>query len=295
VEFFPERDYGIRFKVTNNLFNSRLPARQERHYEKILQLTEGREYDYLFVIRGYMMPQTFIDTFRQRNPQAVTIMYQWDSNRTNPFVHLVNSFDKVYSFDFEDCEAQPQITYLPLFYTDDVQHIATHARSEEEYDFFFLGSYFPERYEATVNFRRYVETKGWRLKAFLYIPFTSYVKEKLRGIKLDHSIVSFKHMPRQQYLHILSRSKVMVDVSNPRQTGLAMRIIEAFACRTKVLTNNLRLKEDKLYTPEYVAFFDDKAPEVDDTFVISKPKQEKIGVLSIGEWLQQIFGEPFND
>lgn len=295
VEFFPERKYGITFKLTNNLFNSRLALHQERHYREILKATMDRKYDYLFVIRGFMLPQIFIDAFRKRNSGARTIMYQWDSNRTNPFVHLINSFDKVYSFDFEDCENHPQITYLPLFYTDDVKQVAEQQRKHEEFDFFFLGSYFPERYAATINFRRYAEEKGWMLKAFLYIPFTSYIKERLKGVKLDHSIVSFKHMPRQQYLEILSKSRVMVDVSNPRQTGLAMRIIEAFACGTKVLTNNYRLKEDKLYTPEYVAFFNDKMPEIDESFVVSRPKLEKIGVVSIGEWSRQIFEEPFND
>jgi hypothetical protein len=289
VDFFPERRYGVSFKIINNIFKSGLAAYQQRHYDRILDLTEGRKYDYLFVIKGYMLSNAFVETFKRRNPAAITIMYQWDSNRAHPFSHLVESFDRVHSFDFEDCENLPALNYLPLFYTDDVKQVAMQQRPHGEFDFFFLGSYFPERYAAMINFREYVEKNGWKLRAFLYIPFTYYVKERLKGVKLDRSIISLKQMPRSEYLDTLSRSRVMVDVSSPRQTGLAMRIIEAFACRTKVLTNNRRLEEDKLYTPEYVAFFDDKMPRVDKAFVTSSPQVQSIGVLSIGEWLERIF------
>jgi len=289
VTFFPERSYKLSFKLINNLLPDQLAAYQEKHYRKILQQTNGQHYDYLFVIRGFMLSQDFMDTFKKRYPGAQTIMYQWDSNRANPFVHLIDSFDKVISFDFEDCENHPSISYLPLFYTDDVKQVAEQHREHIEFDFFFMGWYFPERYAAVARFKEYAIEKGWKLKAFLYIPRTSLIKEKLKGTKLDYSIVSSTHMPRTEYLDILSRSRVMVDVSNPRQTGLAMRVIEALACGTKVLTNNRRLTEDKLHSSGYVAFFDDIAPVVETSFLHNVPEKQAIGVLAIGDWVKKIF------
>lgn len=289
VLFIPERKYNIVFKFINNLSQKKLAMYQERYYRKVLRQIAGMEFDYLFVIRGFMMPPSFVDTFRRLNPAAKTIMYQWDSNRTNPFVHLINNFDKVYSFDFEDCESNAKVAYHPLFYTDDVGLAVLGKSGIPHFDFFFMGWYFPERYAAVVKFREYAATKGWKLKAFLYMPYLSYIKERLKGIKPDRSIVSFRHMPRKEYLHILCTSKVMVDVSNPNQTGLAMRIIEAFACKTKVLTNNLRLKNDNVYDPSYVAFFDDRAPIVEDSFLNDAAASPALNVLTIGEWMRKFF------
>ncbi|SEW03269.1 glycosyltransferase family protein [Chitinophaga arvensicola] len=288
VLFFPEREYGLSFKLINNFAHSRLAAFQAKHYHKILKSVENEEIDYLFVIRGYMLPQEFMEGFRKNHPGAITIMYQWDSNRTNPFVHLIPAFDRVLSFDFEDCEVNKSVDYLPLFYTDDITHFINRS-SVKEYDFFFMGWFFPERYAAVVEFKKYCELNNYRLKAFLFIPSTSYLKEQLKGRKLDRTIVSKERMSRQEYLQILNASRVMVDVSNPGQTGLAMRIIESFACGTKVLTNNRRLENDSFYTPGYVDFFDDKAPSVNREFVENAVESAKPGVLSIKEWLNLIF------
>lgn len=289
VLFYPEREYGILFKLINNLSKKYLQTFQERHYEKILKQINGLKLDYLFVIRGFMLPQSFVEKFKQMNPSGETIMYQWDSQRTNPFQHLVPSFHKVYSFDFEDCESNPNVIYHPLFYTDDVKNSTSLPRSEPEYDFFFMGWYFPERYAAVLRFKKYATQKGWRVKSFLYIPFLSYIKERLKGINPDRRVVSLKHMSRKEYLKILKASRVMVDVSNPNQTGLAMRIIESFACGTKILTNNKRLKNDVLYDPDYVAFFDDNAPVVNEEFLLNDLSKHNVRVLSIGEWLHTFF------
>src|ERR1700759_2047384 len=104
VNFYPERSYGITFKLINNFYPGYLKQFQATHYEKINQKTKTKSFDYLLVIRGYMMTETFVKDFRINHPNARLIMYQWDSERTNPFSHLLPLFDDVLSFDFEDCK-----------------------------------------------------------------------------------------------------------------------------------------------------------------------------------------------
>ena len=295
VFFAPERKYGILFKVLNNFFPRKLKTYQRKHYQRILKNFISEKFDYLLVIRGFMMTEEFLKEFKVNNPGSKTIMYQWDSERTNPFSHLVPIFDKTCSFDFKDCENVSNVHYLPLFYIDDVKDAAAQLNKRTVYDFFFMGWYFPERYAAILIFRDYAEKQRWKLKAFLYMPFTTYVKERFRGVKIDHSIISFKQMSRKEYLSILCTSKVMVDVSNPNQTGLAMRIIEAFACGAKVLTNNRRLIEDKLYISSNVCFFDDKSPSIDDESLLNVPTSPCAAVLSIDAWLQQLIMDTNNN
>lgn len=288
VEFYAERDYSLWFKLVNNLLHPLLSLKQAMHYRKILRRTRREHFDYLFVIRGYGMTPGFVEAFKKRNPSAKTVMYQWDSDRTNPFAGLVPFFDVVQSFDYKDCETFG-IPYLPLFYTDDVAEEAskTHAT---KYDYFFMGTYLPERYAAVVRFRDSLPDVS-RLKAFIYITPTALKKEQLRGVSLDRSIVSTRPMSRKAYLTTLNESKVVVDVSCSRQTGLAMRIIEALASRRKVLTVNEFIKNDPYYDPRNINLFDSTHPRVDAAFV-NTPFYGKAGVLSIGEWLRAVLALP---
>lgn len=289
VDFYPERNYGLKFKAINNFFPPRLKHYQEKHYRQIAQKTSSKSFDYLFVIRGYMMPADFLTDFKINHPGAKLIMYQWDSEKTNPFSHLLPFFNKALSFDFEDCKNYPSVQYLPLFYSNDVI-AAIKDKNDALYDFFFMGWFFPERYQSVLRFVSYAKEHNYKLKAFLFMPFTTYIKYKLKGESIDRSIVSLKHMSRSRYLENLANSRIMVDVSNPNQTGLAMRIIEALASQTKVLTNNLRLMDDKvIYDPEKIAFFDEKSPSVEPAFVTEIDFKQMAKVLCLNEWLTVIF------
>lgn len=288
VEFCPERDYSIWFKLVNNLLHPFLFLKQALHYRKILQRTRRQRFDYLFVIRGYGMPPGFVEAFKKRNPSAIAVMYQWDSDRTNPFSGLIPYFDVVRSFDYKDCETFG-IPYLPLFYTDDVVEEAAKAH-KIKYDFFFMGTYLPERYDAVIRFRDSLPDVS-RLKAFIYIPPTALKKEQLRGKTLDPHIVSTCPMARKEYLTTLNESKVVVDVSCSRQTGLSMRIIEALASRRKILTVNEFIKSDPYYDSQNINLFDSERPFVNETFV-NTPFYGRVDVLSIEEWLRAAFAFP---
>ncbi|MFA4870261.1 MAG: hypothetical protein WC623_18830 [Pedobacter sp.] len=289
VTFYPERKYGNIFKIINNFFNKSLKTYQNHHYNQVFEKFDVSSFDYLFVIRGFMLSKEFLVKFRDRSPKAIMIMYQWDSNKTNCFSHLIPLFDKVYSFDFADCKQHLSLSYLPLFFTDDVSRNARSNVEHKKYDFFFMGWFFPERYEAVLKFIEFSSKNGFSVKAFLYMPFTSYIKERLLGRKLNREIVSLKPMPRREYLNILVNSKIMVDVSSPNQTGLSMRVIEAMASNTKILTNNHNIKNDtQIYSKEYVAFFNELNPEINESFLLSEVSN-KPNLLSLQKWLVNIF------
>ena len=167
VDFYPERNYGLKFKLLNNISQNLLTEHQCKYYRNILKKisTSNIEYDCLFVIRGFMMPAEFLIKFKTLFPKAKLLMYQWDSNRTNRFSHLVQYFDKVLSFDFKDSD-DFSLEYLPLFYTQDL--IPYKKESPKVYDFFFMGTYLPERYNALVKFKEKYEN-NYNIKSFIYI------------------------------------------------------------------------------------------------------------------------------
>jgi hypothetical protein len=176
-----------------------------------------------------------------------------------------------------------------LFYTKDVENYAQKVKVYE-YDFFFMGVFFDERYEAVLKFKEFCAGNGYKLRPFLYMPFTTRVKYFLKRKTLDRSVVSFKHMERTQYLELLSKSRIMVDVSNSKQTGLAMRVIEALACQTKVATNNGFFKKDDLIRDSgMVSLFNLNDIYIEQDFLDVKFKENQKITLSLEEWLKKIF------
>lgn len=289
VTFFPERRYGFIFKIINNFFNKKLKKYQFNHYNHIFEEVDVSEFDYLFVVRGYMLSPEFLLKFKEKNKNAKMIMYQWDSDRANPFSHLLNYFDATYSFDFEDCRINPSLNYLPLFFSDDISKENIIPMKDKKYDFFFMGWYFPERYDAVLKFNDFAIKNNFSIKCFLYLPFTSYIKEIIKGKKINNQIISLKPMQRKEYLSILNNSKVMVDVSNPMQTGLAMRVIEALALNVKILTSNYNIKDDaQIFSQDYISFLNENEPIINESFLISETNSST-KLLSLKDWLINIF------
>lgn len=291
VDFFPERSYSLAFTFVNNFLKKLLTKYQEVHYNDILASIDGFEYDYLFVIRGFMLPASFLRLFKKTSPNARTIMYQWDAEQTNSFIHLKSEFDIIKTFDFKDSN-EFGIPYVPLFYTKDIEELRCTGSKEIKYDFFFMGYFFDERYEGILRFRDFCDKNGYRLKSFLYMPWRTRVKYFFQGKKLDSNIVSFSHMDRKDYLSLLYNSHVMVDVSNPKQTGLAMRVIESLACGTKVLTSNDNFKKDGvLASSNAILHFDLENICIEKRFLDENLQVNLTLVLSINRWLITIFDD----
>lgn len=284
VIFYPERKYNLWFKCANHISESLLNRQQYNHYMNILESIRGIYFDYLFVIRGYKIPPDFLIKFREINPNCKMIMYQWDSNLTNPFYSVIKYFNIVYSFDFRDC-MELSLEYLPLFYTDDI--CSSCFSTDFLSDFFFMGTYIPERYYALNIFKNKLKETNYKLNSFIYITRTSLLKEICKGTKLDYSIVSTRHLERKKYLSMLNSTKVMVDVSNNGQTGLAMRIIEALTMRKKVMTSNPYIKDEPFYNSQNISIFDVNNPIINDDF-INSPFVGNTDTLSLSKWLDHI-------
>ena len=77
-----------------------------------------REYHYLFVIKGEFVQKSVLELFRESNPNAECILYQYDTLKRYPhIVKLFDLFDRVYSFDIEDCQ-QHSLILRPLFFVN---------------------------------------------------------------------------------------------------------------------------------------------------------------------------------
>jgi hypothetical protein len=200
---------------------------------------------------------------------------------------VIKYFNKVCSFDYADCECFENVKYVPLFYTPDIEQLKDIKR-EIKYDFFFMGTYIPERYKAVLSLVEYIKTTCYTINVYIYIPITSFIKKQFRRNMLDKSIVSVRHLKRKKYLDILSKSRVVVDVSSASQTGLAMRIIEALALEKKVMTNNDNILKEPFYSYRNILVFNVDNPGVTNEFM-SENFFPCGNILSLERWIEKLF------
>ncbi|MBO3273555.1 hypothetical protein, partial [Hymenobacter defluvii] len=101
-------------------------------------------------------------------------------------------------------------------------------------------------------------------------------------------LIKFNPMNRKEYLRIFSQSKAIVDVSNAKQTGMAMRVIDAIGSGKKVLTTNtwVRLQDD--YNPHYMHVIDLRKIEIPNLF-LENETIESSKDYSIDKWLKNLF------
>ena len=285
VLFFPERHYNWGYRIFNNFCKFFLNIYQKQHYNTILKKTENeKKIDLLFVIRGCQMPREFPDILKKRYPEIKTIMYQWDSEKSNQYIHLRDLFDEIYTFDFDDARTF-HLQYLPLFYTKDIETVAS-RNIIDQYDYFFLSSYNWERYEYLRKLL--IQLSNVRFYHYLHIPFSTYIKERLKGYKFDKDLLKFEPMSREQYIQKLMETRVIIDISPSIQSGLPMRIIEALGARKKIVTTNVNISKE---------FGDSRTMRlISDNFDFQKYANEKCDIYpdeikkySLDEWISTIF------
>jgi hypothetical protein len=218
-------------------------------------------------------------------------MYQWDSIRSNDYLHLIPFFDRVFSFDFADCETHPGLTYQPLFYMHEIKTIRQQDKPRD-IDLLILGTYLPERYRAIRKIEDYCTAQGLRLYTYLYVPRFRFFYEKFRkGVKISRKDAFFVPLSRAEVFSLYDRSKAIVDISNVRQTGLSMRVIECLAAKRKLLTTNARIQEQSFFDPGQIAIIDPGNLSIDRRFLESEVREVSpvIDALDITTWLYKLF------
>lgn len=295
VLFFPERNTSLLFGLVNRLYRKKLDWLQDRHFKSIQKKLKNVDFDYFFVIRGFKMPRWFVEWVKSSNPGVKTIMYQWDANSASPYLNLesgydiVGLFNSVYSFDFRDVQENSDLLkYIPTFTVDEIQNLP--SNTPQLYDFFYFGSYLPQRYQGMLKFQEYLAGTNHKLKIYFFMEWRYFWIERIKGEKLNSKLLHHKKMDRHQYFKWFSESKVIVDVSNPQQTGLALRVIDALAAGKRVITTNKWILNEPGIDPDQVCIVNMDSIHIPEDFFAEKEFNRPN--YTIDKWLHRIFIGP---
>lgn len=256
VSFFPESYNLFILHFLYLIFPKTKKYIHKFYFKYIFRKIKEKSYSHFLLIHGDQFSIEFLRKIKAQFLDIKCIMYQWDSNKNSSYFHLIDEFNKTYTFDYLDFTNNKKLNFLQLFYTSD---IATIVKENEinKYDFFYLFSFTFERYEALIKILNFCSKNQFNLKYYCYIPKKTYLKYKyLKGVNLDKNLLSFTPLSRSQYLDSLKVSSIIIDVNHSTQTGLSMRIIEAYGAKKKLITTNKSILNNPIYSPAWVQIFD---------------------------------------
>jgi len=205
----------------------------------------------------------------------------------------------VYSFDRFDCVDSRSVKHLPLFYVPAYEATSVSANNiTQDTDLLFLGSIHSDRYALVQHIfeaARKVVPNIKLYKHFFYQSKWVFALRKLadRQFRLiPWCDVQWHALNMQETLAVISRSKVLVDIHHPGQTGLTMRTIESMGARKKIITTNSDVVNYDFYSPDNILVVDRSSPIVPRSFLETPYHllaKEVYDRYSLRSWLDEIF------
>lgn len=264
VDFFDDRPStkGIVkavIRVNKNLISSYI----QKYFRRVMQTVRTKQYDVVFLISGQSLcfSEKMMQELKQAQPQADFVLYQWDSVQNFPsIVNFHRFFDRKFSFDHTDCQAYPDLKFLPLFYSDRYEKIGRKQTQQFRYDFSFVGTAHPKKYKFIRKMS--AQLKKAYPKQFIYFFFPSrivYYYRKLCNPELRNASVQefhFTPLKGKELDKLISDSRCILDSAQDRQNGLTIRVIEALGAKKKLITTNQNIKNYDFYRPENIYIYD---------------------------------------
>ncbi|MEO8253415.1 MAG: hypothetical protein ABI554_03430 [Flavobacterium sp.] len=299
VDYYDERPSNSIFsKGIIRLKKSLLNKKINEYYERILRDIQDKEYDFLFVIKGEVVPVFFLEKFKLLNPNCYCIFYTWDSfkNYQNPKV-ILPFFDKSFTFDSDDAK-EYNLFFRPLFYLNAYEEVRKEKHVPTKYDLLFLGTAHSDRYIISNTLSNWCLDNNLTSFAYYYMQgklvflFKKLFDKSFQGF--DKTKISFKSLTLVDIVELYKKSNVILDIHHPEQKGLTMRTFETLGAGKKIISTNNEIKKYSFYNEKNIFLIDRNKPKINKDFFETKYEElssEYLEAMAIKGWLTTLFVE----
>ena len=205
-----------------------------------------QEYDYLFVIKGEFVQKSILELFKESNPKAKCILYQYDTLKRYPHIpQLFDLFDRIYSFDIEDCK-QYNLILRPLFFVNTERNDTI-----IKYDISSIASYYPERLQMIQKLKKQCKKDDISSYFYIYVYWKIFIG-RITFFSKFLSDISIKTLSKNKMFYVLKHSKAILDIPVKGQDGLTMRTFEVIGQEKKLITTNTSIMKYDFYNPDNI-------------------------------------------
>ena len=291
----PNNDFFTKVFIRLNL-KSFISRKIENYYKNIIETIKNESIDYLFLVSTETINIKIIQKIKFMNKNMKIFTYFWDSikNKKTALDYLDIS-DKYFTFDSHDIKINNKIQFLPLFYIKNYENISN-IENELVYDICFIGTVHSDRYKIVKEIKKQLESSDIKTFFYFYSPskilflFQKLFKKDFRNIKWNE--VSFSPLNRLDVMNIIKKSKSIIDIQHPNQTGLTMRTIEILGAKKKLFTTNTEISRYDFYNKNNISIFNRNIPKINFDFLIENYENIDSNIYykySLKNWIKSIF------
>lgn len=265
----------------------------------------NKRFDYFLAIDGLMADETLFQILNKKNPSIKKILFVYDPIEGDYQIdYLFKYYDKVYSFDFGDCE-RFKLNFLPIYW------VPAEQENDIKYDIFGLAALNydkPQTIQFFQEVKNYAKTNGLSEYIKLYCRkqnkynnlFWVYIY-KLIGKKYysnrelsENDLFTTKTLTPDVFRKTIQQSKTILDVQAPNQDGLTARFMWALGLGKKIMTFNWNVKKYPFYSSEQILVLENNFDKI-ESFVGSEytPSVETRSLIDkyrIDNWLDTLLG-----
>jgi len=298
VNYFDERP-GNDFmtKALIRIDKSLLARKIHKYYSKINRSLKKNYYDYVLFLNLEAISEKDLKALKASQPRATFIMYMWDSVRNKKHTaSLLSYFDLKHTFDKDDSENErySAFNFRPLFFLDEYRNLD--SRAKKDIDLLFVGSIHSDRYPLLMKIQSLCAEAGKTTDFFMFLQSKKLFYARKASDKSFSTAkmtdFEFTSLSKEDLINKLARTKVVLDIQHPSQTGLTMRTVEMIGAKKKIITTNKHIKDYDFYNPTNVLCIDRENIELDMSFFETDFKDLDDAIYhrySIDGWLEEIF------
>lgn len=267
--------------------------RTNSFYSDVAKKELGFNPDYILFVSPEAVTKEALIFLRSKFPNSVFILYMWDSLKNKHVENILDQFDRRYSFDSQDCRNN-NLIFRPLFFSPDFN--SQFDNQNYEYDLCFIGTVHSDRAKILLEIKNICDENDLKYYFYLFIP--SRLLYVLRIItdkylrKWDKQYVHTYSLAKEEVAHISSKSRCIIDINHPSQTGLTMRTIEMIGLNRKLATTNSNIQNYDFFRPENQIVLDRKNLKISKDMIqkkYCKIPEEIYRKYSIQYWVKEIF------
>ncbi len=294
VFFLPDRpsDNSL-LKAIYRVAPSILNKVSDKYYISAVEEFLQNSYDYIFIQSGEALTVFFLQWLRKKYTKAKFIFYTYDSiSNKKGQLEKIRLCDVSYSFDKNDAEKYG-MCFRPLFFSSGFE--SKSVTDNYEYDLSFVGTAHSDRYYVISKLKSQL---GTNINSFIFLYMQAkwlFFMRKLFSLNFKDAKIddfSFSSITKQQVIEIFSKSKAILDIEHPSQTGLTMRTFEALGAQKKLITTNASVKNMDFYNLNNILVIDRKNPHIPASFLLSEYEQIPRLIYdkyTIRSWVNDVF------
>jgi hypothetical protein len=299
VDYIDDRPSNNVFvKAILRIHHKLLFSKLVKYFNQKLNEVKANEYDVVFILNPEGMLPEIIQQFREHFKTAKFVLYMWDSIKNRKHTpSVLHYFDVKYSFDQHDSHFFPGVKFRPLFYTDPYKEASSYSMPLE-FDLAFIGTAHSDRYFLLKKIQKQLTAEKLKYFYFLFLTSSKYywfrkMTEPSFLAKAKIKDFAFKPISPQEIIDVFARSKAILDINHPKQTGLTIRTLEVLALQKKIITTNAAIKDYDFYDASNILVIDRNNPIIDLDFFNVPFKKTPPDILynySIEGWLAEVLG-----